>query len=53
MGQLPHGESCEDMWSGFEGDKDVFEEDCTLLECAIFVVTSLLSRLRRTENMGK
>jgi len=35
--------------SCFEGDKDVFEEDCTLLERVIFVVTSLLSRRRRTE----
>ena len=37
------------MWSSFEGDKDVFEEDCTVLESVIFVVISLLSRRRRTE----
>jgi hypothetical protein len=41
------------MWSAFEGDKDVFEGDCTLSERVIFVVTSLLSRRRRTENLWK
>jgi hypothetical protein len=41
------------MWSGFEGDKDVFEEVCNLFERVICVVTSFLSRRRRTENLGK
>jgi hypothetical protein len=41
------------MCSGFQGDEDAYVEDCNLFERVIFVVTSLLFRLRRTENLGK